>query len=550
VSLSRILPFNLDTQLFATTSLTKVYAAVAVEDVSLEFRAGEVHALLGANGAGKSTFSRILAGLVQPTRGSMELNGREYAPASKADAEALGVQIVQQELNLIPTLDVAHNLFLNRLPHRWGRLQSGKLHADARVLLDRFGLHRVATHEFVGRLGVGEKQMIEIASTLDRDCRVLILDEPTAALSVRESECLFEKLDDAKRRGVAILYISHRLEEVLQIADRITILRDGRWVGTWSRGELTISQMVHRMTYGPGADGVGASAVPETMAKSSKQDGAGRSKLLLQVSRLTSEPRVRSIDLCVHQGEIVGIAGLVGAGRSELLKTLFGAQPAESGELVLPDGRRSRPFTSPRQAVGAGIVLIGEDRKLDGLLLSQPVGLNIALPSLMPRGDSIWRYWVPLPWGWYRRRKVGELAARYREELGIRYQDAEQPVATLSGGNQQKVVLAKWLERGGSVFLFDEPTRGIDVSAREVVYGVMKNLAAAGRGLIVVSSDLEELIGIADRIGVMSNGRLMTMVPGPDYRREELVQAMFAGFQADHDGVSAGDSQSPVSEKR
>lgn len=270
----------------------------------------------------------------------------------------------------------------------------------------------------------------------------------------------------------------------------------------------------------------------------------------MQVSRLTSEPRVQGVDLSVHQGEIVGIAGLVGAGRSELLRAIFGAQSAESGELVLPDGRRSRPFTSPRQAVAAGIVLIGEDRKLDGLLLSQPMGLNIALPSLVSRGDSMWSCRLPLPWGWYRHRKVGEMVDRYREELGIRYQDAEQPVATLSGGNQQKVVLAKWLERGGSVFLFDEPTRGIDVSAREVVYRVMRDLAKAGRGLIVVSSDLEELLGIADRIGVMSNGRLVTMVAGPVYRREELVQAMFAGFEADSDGLSARTSHKPVSKNR
>lgn len=531
--------------LFATKSLTKVYSAVAVDDVSLEFRAGEIHALLGANGAGKSTFSRMLAGLVQPTRGSMELDGRAVAPSCKSEAEALGVQIVQQELNLIPTLDVAHNLYLNRLPNRWGCLQSRKLHADARALLDRFGLNRIATRELVGRLGVGERQMIEIAKTLDRDCRVLILDEPTAALSVQESESLIEKLEDAKRRGIAVLFISHRLEEVLRIADRITILRDGRWVGTWARGELTIPKMVQWMTYGAGD--IDASPVRDTTTRSSMQERTNQSKLLLQVSGLSSQPRVRGIDLCVHQGEIVGIAGLVGAGRSELLRTLFGAQRAESGELVLPDGRRSRPFTSPRQAVAAGIVLIGEDRKVDGLLLSQPMGLNIALPSLVPRSDSLWKVRIPLPWGWYRRRKVGELTARYRDELCIRYQDVDQPVATLSGGNQQKVVLAKWLQRGGAVFLFDEPTRGIDVAAREVVHRVMRDLAASGRGLVVVSSDLEELLMIADRIGVMSNGRLMTMVPGPVYRREELVQAMFAGFQDKSDGPSAGDSKSPVS---
>ncbi|MEI8211798.1 MAG: sugar ABC transporter ATP-binding protein [Planctomycetota bacterium] len=522
--------------LLSINSLCKVYSSPVVDSVSIAFAKGEIHALLGANGAGKSTLCKIIAGLVQPTSGTMKLANERFEPRSKSQAESAGIQIVQQELNLIPTLDVAQNLFLHRLPSRWGILQIKQMHSKARALLDAFGLQRIDTHELVGNLGIGQQQMLEIASNMHRTCRLLILDEPTAALSSPESELLFEKLVRAKEEGLAIIYISHRLDEVERLADRISILRDGKRMGTWERGEMDQNQMVEQMT---GDENSEVLSGPSPI-RTESTDRQPLDRPVLSIRGFVREPYVRGVDLDVNEGMILGIAGLVGSGRTELLRLMYGADRATGGSLCFADGSVRGPFHSPQAAVKAGIVLVSEDRKADGLLLNQSIEDNIFLPSFA----GIWqneRFSLPTNrWGGYSSSKGRAVASDICEPLDVRYESVEQLVGTLSGGNQQKVVIAKWLLRGGNIYLFDEPTRGIDVAARGIVHRVLRNLAAQGKGLVVVSSDLEELIEIADRIAVMSNGRITGRFQGADFPRGDILQAMFAGYQSnknENDGV-------------
>jgi ribose transport system ATP-binding protein len=522
--------------LLSINSLCKVYSSPVVDSVSIAFAKGEIHALLGANGAGKSTLCKIIAGLVQPTSGTMKLANERFEPRSKLQAESAGIQIVQQELNLIPTLDVAQNLFLHRLPSRWGILQVKQMHSKARALLDAFGLQRIDTHEVVGNLGIGQQQMLEIAGNMHRTCRLLILDEPTAALSSPESELLFEKLIRAKEMGLAVIYISHRLDEVERLADRISILRDGKRMGTWARGEMDQNQMVEQMTGEYSED-----SMRPTSTRTGAIDQQPIDRPVLSVRGFVRAPYVRGVDLDVNPGMILGIAGLVGSGRTELLRLIFGADRATGGSLCFADGSVREPFHSPQAAVKAGIVLVSEDRKADGLLLNQSIKDNIFLPSF---AETLQNERFALPtnrWGGYSPSKARAVASDACEPLDVRCESVEQLVGTLSGGNQQKVVIAKWLLRGGDVYLFDEPTRGIDVAARGIVHRVLRNLAAQGKGLVVVSSDLEELIDVADRLAVMSNGRITGMFQGADFPRGEILHAMFAGYQSNNNENDRGE---------
>jgi ribose transport system ATP-binding protein len=520
---------------FSTAGLTKDYATRAVDGVDLTFAAGEIHALLGANGAGKSTLCRMIAGLVLPTSGRMWFQEREYAPRSKRDAERAGVQIVQQELNLIPNLDVAENLYLSRLPHTLGWMHRATLYREARSLLDSFGLNGIDARERVDRLGIGQQQMLEIASNLSRDCRILILDEPTAALTASETQLLFGKLLQAKARGVAILYISHRLEEIRKISDRISILRDGGLVGTWPAHELDQDAMVAKMTYGDTQDATKPWVAPVPTNQTASDSGSDGEKpkppILFRAVDLQRGDRVRSVSFSVSRGEILGIAGLVGSGRTELLRLCFGADAPQGGALAIGDVRFPNGFHSPAQAVEHGIVMIGEDRKSDGLLMTQSLAFNVSLACLARGSQEKDAMAVRNRWGWYRDRSASRAADAFRTRLAIRCNNLDQPVGALSGGNQQKVVLAKWLLRGGSIFLFDEPTRGIDVAARATIYETLRELSAQGKGVIVVSSDLEELKQISHRMGVMSNGRWIREFRAPDFDDEEILRAMFEGYQ-------------------
>ena len=483
--------------------LSKSYAAPVLVDIDLDLLPGEIHALVGANGAGKSTLVRIVCGLTDADAGSMFLDGRPYVPRSKGDAEAAGVQIVMQELNLVETLSVAENLFFNRLPRRFGFVDRPALHREASDALAAVGLDEVAPSTPVSRLGIGRQQLVEIAAALARPCRLLILDEPTAALTDPEIDILFEHMRRLKKEGVGMVYVSHRMDEIRRITDRVTILRDGRVVETRPTRELSVDDVVQRMVGGarveafdPGDRAVGPVA--------------------LRVDGLSRGDRVREISFDVHRGEILGLAGLVGAGRTETLRAIFGADRPEAGNVFrgeIPDPVR---IDGPQDAVRGGIGMIPEDRKQHGLLLPQSVRVNSTLSHLGVATQ---------PKGWIRRMRESSVAKRLVDQLSIQTSSLEQPVVELSGGNQQKVVMARWLLRACDVLLLDEPTRGIDIAAKQVIYQLISALAAQGKAIVVVSSELRELMALCDRIAVLSDGRLVATFTRGEWSEERIMAA-------------------------
>lgn len=497
--------------LFACRGLSKHYGGVPVlRDVDFDVRRGEIHALLGANGAGKSTLSKLIAGLVCPTAGTMRLAGGDYGPRGKREAERVGVQIVHQELNLIPTLSVAENLFFGRLPQRAGMLRRGELRRRAGDLLQRFGLGWLDQDQPVAALGVGQRQLVEIAAALARDCQLLLLDEPTAALGSHEVEQLFGWLRQLQREGVGMVFISHRLDEVARIADRTTVLRDGACVGTWHTSELSADAAVEAMS-----------------GESQRSDHQGfasytREEVALEVQGL-SAGIVECVSLQVRAGERLGITGLVGAGRTELLRAIFGADSATAGSVLTRRMAKPRAFRSPAEAVSAGCAMVTEDRQADGLLLSQSVLCNASLSSI---GDLFSRL------GFLKRSAESTAVREQCAALDVRYRSLSQPVRTLSGGNQQKVVVARWMLRNADVLLFDEPTRGIDVAARRRIYRLLDALAAAGKAILIVSSDWEEIEETCDRVVVLARGRLTGSWQRSTWSKRAVTEASFAGEAA------------------
>jgi ribose transport system ATP-binding protein len=487
----------------------KTYATPVLAGVDFELRAGEVLALTGENGAGKSTLSKIVAGLVQPTAGAMTLAGEPFAPASRKDAEKLGVRMVMQELSLVPTLSVAENLLLGRLPHRFGFIRGDALNEAAARQMALIGLDDVDPRLPVSALGVGYQQMVEIARSLVGDCRLLILDEPTATLTTREIAHLFEQIALLKARGVALVYISHRLDELSQVADRVMVLRDGRHIDTRPMRELTQADIVRSMV---GRD------VHEGLDRERRPQGTP----LLRVKNLTRGNVVRDVSFDLHAGEVMGLAGLVGSGRTELLRLIYGADRKDSGHLQGSEPEHALTVTSPMQAVRQGIGLVTEDRKTQGLLLPQSIRVNATLANLRAVSRR----------GWLRRREERVEVERLRDLLRVRSDSVEQPVAELSGGNQQKVVFARWLHRDCEVLLLDEPTRGVDIGARADIYAQLDKLAAAGKALLMVSSDLRELMSQCDRIGVMSAGRLVRIFERGEWSEQLLLEAAFSAYTA------------------
>ncbi|CAN7777574.1 sugar ABC transporter ATP-binding protein [Caballeronia sp. LjRoot34] len=493
----------------------KTYVEPVLADVSLHLRPGEVLALTGENGAGKSTLSKIVGGLVTPTTGSMQLGGISYAPASRSDAEALGVRMVMQELNLLPTLSVAENLFLNRLPKRkrgLGWIDRTTLRENARQAMAQVGLDAIDPDTLVGELGIGHQQMVEIARNLIGDCRVLILDEPTAMLTAREVDLLFEQVARLKSRGVALVYISHRLEELARIAERAAVLRDGRLVHVDTMRNLTSDKLVTLMV---GRD------IGERIDLGERRIGATAFK----VQGMTRGHAVRDVSFEIKAGEIFGISGLIGAGRTELMRLIYGADRADSGSISIAHrgaALKTVSIKSPSDAVSQGIALITEDRKGEGLLLPQPIAANISLGNI----GAVSKH------GFIDARRETALAQKQIDAMRIRTSSAAQPVSELSGGNQQKVVIGRWLARDCTVLLFDEPTRGIDVGAKFDIYALMGAQAREGRALVVVSSDLRELMLICDRIGVMSAGRMTGVFERDNWSQDALLAAAFAGYAA------------------
>ncbi len=502
------MPASANEVVLAASGLGKTYAQPVLGDVSLALRAGEVLALTGENGAGKSTLSKLISGLETPSTGHMTYRGQAYAPGSRSEAERLGVRMVMQELNLLPTLTVAENLFLDNLPSRFGWINHKRLRQLATAAMAQVGLDAIDPNTPVGELGIGHQQMVEIARNLIGDCHVLIFDEPTAMLTAREVELLFTQIERLRQRGVAIVYISHRLEELQRVAQRIVVLRDGRLVCDEPIQRYDSAELVNLMV---------GRELGEHIDLGRRQIGAP----LLKVDRLCRGDKVRDVSLQVRAGEIYGVSGLIGAGRTELLRLIFGADRADSGSIALGQPLRPVKIDSPKAAVKAGIALITEDRKGEGLLLTQSISANIALGNLAGLSRL----------GVVDGQAEKALAERQVDAMRIRSASAAQTVSELSGGNQQKVVIGRWLERDCQVLLFDEPTRGIDVGAKFDIYGLLAELARQGKALVVVSSDLRELMLICDRIAVLSAGRLIDTFERDHWSQDQLLAAAFAGYQ-------------------
>jgi ABC-type sugar transport system ATPase subunit len=454
----------------------------AIRSATLELLGGEIHAIVGENGAGKSTLIKVITGAHAPDGGVLELYGEPARLSSPAAGLDAGVAAIYQELALVPAMSVRDNLFLGREPARLGFVDRAAETRRARAVLARLGV-TIDLDAAVRDLGVAQQQFVEIAKALEREARVLILDEPTAALSGHEAERLFAVLAELRRDGIAVLYISHRLEEVLRIADRTTIMRDGETLGTWDAGTLTREEIVEKM--------VGRPLTDEYPTKG----GAPLGEELLAVDDLRGGP-VRGVSFAVRRGEILGLAGLVGAGRTELARLVFGADRRSGGTVRLAG--RALALASPRDAIRAGICLLTEDRKAQGLLLGRSALENFALPNL---GRFSRRGWL----------RLGEERAAFAlhvAALGLRVAGEWQTAGQLSGGNQQKLLIARWLETASQVVIFDEPTRGVDVGARYEIYLLIHELARQGKAIVIISSELPEVLGVCDRILVMRDGRV------------------------------------------
>jgi len=493
-------------------AISKSFAGVpALREVSVDFPAGVVTALIGENGAGKSTLIRILGGDHRPDGGGLELDGAAFAPATPAAARAAGIRVIAQEPEIVPHVSVAENVYLGELPRRAGRfVDRAALRTRMRTDLARLGFDRDLDPDMLGsKLTAAQRQLVEIMRALTTEARVIAFDEPTSSLSDHETESLFELIGRLRARSLAVIYVSHRMREIFQVADRVVVLRDGAVVGERAIADTTDREVVSMMV---GRD------LSTVFAR--KQNEPGR--VILEVDAVTTDD-VRDVSLHVRAGEVVALAGLVGAGRSELAGAIVGDLPILSGE-VRVDGTRLR-LRQPRDAVRAGMGYAPEERKAQALLLHRGVRDNISLAVL----DRLRRF------RFIRRGAETRLAREYVDSLRVRTPSLEQEVRKLSGGNQQKVVLARWLARKPKVLILDEPTRGVDVGAKIEIYHVIENLAESGVAVLVISSELPEVLGLADRVVVMQQGRVTGELNRSEASEESILALAMASDLMDTD---------------
>ena len=484
--------------------ISKAFPGVqALRSVNFEAASGEVVALIGENGAGKSTLMKILSGVYRKDAGRIFLHGQEVEISSPHHAQQLGIAIIYQEFNLTPNQSAAANIFVTREPRQRGLgrflkfVDRRRMEQEAQRLLDRVGARAPAT-ALIRDLSVAQQQMVEVAKALAVDARIIVMDEPTSALGEEEVETLFSIVGALKAQGIAVVFITHRLEEVFRISDRVVILRDGQRVGAMSIGEANPDVLIQQM-------------VGRKLTDLFHKEAAPIGDPLLEVKGLTRRGVVRDVSFTLRQGEILGFAGLVGAGRTETARLFFGADRKDAGEIRV-NGRPVQ-ISSPVHAVKAGIGFVPENRATQGLVLNLPVLENIILPTL----DRHARV------GWANQRTLRSIARDYVGKLNIRTPHLQQKTMFLSGGNQQKVVVAKWLAAQPKVLIMDEPTRGIDVGAKTEVHALMSRLAQAGMGIIMISSELPEILGMSDRILVMSEGRVMAILDRAEASQERIM---------------------------
>jgi ribose transport system ATP-binding protein len=490
------------TPLISVKRLNKSFPGVrALHEIQFELMAGEVHTLMGENGAGKSTLMKILAGVYTRDSGEILYDGQPVDFQHPRDAQAVGIGIIHQELQLMNHLSVAQNMFIGREPR--GRLglflDEDRLNAQAREILERMNV-KIDPRAMVGSLTVAKQQMVEIAKALSFDSRVLIMDEPTSALNDAEIAELFRIIRELKGRGVGIVYISHKMDELKQISDRVTVMRDGEYVATVTPKDTSVEAIIGMM-------------VGRTLTDiEPSRNAAGQGEVALDVKNLNAGPMVRDVSFTLRKGEILGFAGLMGAGRTEVARAVFGADPIESGEIFVKGVRAA--INTPSDAVARGIGYLSEDRKRFGLATGMDVESNIVMSNLS-------RF---LAFNFFlRRAKIRRTASHFINLLAIRTPSATQEVRLLSGGNQQKIVIAKWLERNCDVLFFDEPTRGIDVGAKNEIYKLLRSLAAEGKAIVMISSELPEILRMSDRVVVMCEGRITGELSAAEATQERIM---------------------------
>ena len=487
--------------LLTMSGIVKSYPGVrALKGVDFDLRAGEIHCLIGENGAGKSTLMRVMAGAEAPDAGTVSMDGNTYASIDPVMGHALGITVIYQETDLVLPLTVAENIFLgHEKTGRAGLLDRAAMRAQVVELMERFNL-RFPVDEPVRNLGPAQRQLVQIVKAISRNSRVIVLDEPTASLTDNEIRHLFELLAVFKAQGIGIVYVSHRLQEIIEIGDRVTIMRDGAKVTTHAVKDIDESHLIEAMVGRPLDD-----ALPPKIDHSTNE-------VVMSVRGLTVEGQFENVGFDLRRGEVLGLGGLVGAGRSELIECLFGITPSDSGEVTVY-GKPAR-FRSPREAITAGLGLVPEERRESGLVIGRSVEENIAFPIL----DSVSRFTL------MRRAKLRGIAQDLVAKLRIKTPTLEQIVRTLSGGNQQKIVLAKWLAAGTRILLLDEPSRGVDVNAKFEIHQLIRSLTAQGMSVIMASSDMLELLALSDRVLVMAEGKVSGILTGDQATQVEVMR--------------------------
>lgn len=471
---------------------------LALDDVSFDVYEGETMALVGENGAGKSTLIKVLAGAHYPTSGQFVIDGNTYDGLTPDIADELGISVIYQEFNLMDTLSVAENVYMGRYPMKHGMVDYKKMREDTKKIFDSMNVDIDPT-AIVADLSTAYMQLVEIAKSISKNLKILIMDEPTAPLTTAEVDVLFRIMKNLKERGVTILFISHRLQEVFDVCDRVTILRDGKWISTERTADTTKAKLVLGMV---------GREISDSYPKRDFEIG----ETVLKVRNLCGNG-VKNVSFDLHRGEILGFSGLVGAGRTEIMRILFGADHVEGGE-VEKNGKPLK-IKNPSTSIDNGIVLIPEDRKKQGVLLGLPIGQNIALPNLRK---------ISSKGGVMSRSKEKEMVDEQISNLKVSCYGSQQLVGTLSGGNQQKIVLAKWLAGDADIFIFDEPTRGIDVGAKQEIYNLMNEFCRQGKAVIMISSEMEEMLGMADRVVVLYEGKQTGILEKDQITQERILR--------------------------